>query len=1296
MDKTSTFYPALEFNSRSTDSIFRELCRPADDKKLGEDGWKETFVRRYGEMMAAAPNERKLAARLINEGLAAKGYAAVDVEHCYFVTFTDGYKNPGDTAYRHNRSHLKEAYSLVEAAIFNIYTHDWWNTWNELGNDRTNGIYSEGAGAEEWGPDNKLPFSSKVIADILYYDKSVSGSYPGEVAKFWNKYSALYRDFLADSFLGSALLQYQGRLLTDQALNTLLDFYNGKAPAGSKVIKLDVYGYYASDILCICLEDGRVFLYIPGANMPFREFLTLREMKSWIVEQLRWPESCHALARHFSLYDRQDGASYYGVDSVLRFMAQGKSEWDPQRFIIYSQQTYDLKQDLFAAMRQQIKARTEADKEMNPMAIPDYMLSFGYFFMAQAQMVRMVLPEAPVMFDTHAAHTPLGLSSAWVVDTQRMKEPHQNWGSRLDSDTFRALELLRVATLMAEGLKSYSRPAGHILPFVTEQDAIFARFALIPRGQAELRPGDEPVPPLAGEPDDIRLVRLAGDAEPLAVVSHYAANQYRLLDTLTLKPVDGQMVSAVVDEATGKTVYTANRSFCGYLSYQPYRIRLEQVWTPVRYRENLGTLDETLPAVVGKVYDLLERIHTSVSLGLMEEAALELIGLVNAYAAIDGLPYRETLATVAMQVEQTFFPDGMENLRASLVPELPVIGTQAATYVYEAGLDEMTGRNRGLAATLLRYARRDNIVSQRSSGRVGQLSPYLAYPPLFVVHNLADFNALSTRYFEQEPYKSQGLTDNKSVLIAALSAIYGLIPSCFVREDKLYIGCTYEEIVHTVSEGSCHADSFYTAHPLTVLRMLQDVSGNADDPAAGLAARYGLPAYFRLMTERRMKTMRDVYHLTENFDFSAWDADYGESFVHEFEAKEGETPQQTVQRQIGMLLGGKGCALPATAAGVNFFLDHLQEFIAAGVTCIGVTSLYDDIIRSEIERYLADKSWNPRLDAVLLTLDEGQAEGPFRRLLSAAHSESLSLLPLGHADGSVAEAANGFTHLYFRGGTLLNALRSLPRTGKVVVFTHRFMMFSTPGLNAPLPGLTQCLHIPGVWVDAEGQLHPYTDSPVRSILVESEECKEVDGEIVPVINEEDDAAAALLRLVPDPCKLLGLAGFSFPDMNYPSPATRDALLKKTVSEADWPALKQEVDAIKAGLAEWATKASVTGSELSLEVNRQLDILGYRPGNGVTLAWWICEWGNTFHTPLLHAASTVLIGGNEYVVDVSHQQYGHRDENDDAVLLLPVDDWADEMCKRVLAFHPTLVYGIKTQADVERLSPFAFIEPPRFA
>lgn len=1296
MEKQSTFYTAIDVERRSPASIFRDLCHPADYKKLDDARWREALVNRYGEMMAAAPNLRTVAARCINEGLVAKGYAAVDAEHTYFNTFTDGYKNSGDTSYRHDPSHLKEAYTLVEAAIFDIFAHDWWSTWSELDNDRTNGIYSEGRYGAGWGPSNKLPFSSKVVADILYYDKSVAKSYPQEFAVFWNKYYNLYRDFVADSFMASALIQYRARMLSDEGFSVLRGFYQGIYPPGSKVIRLDVYGYYASDIICIYLGSERMLLYIPGAAMPFREFVSMTEMKNWIAGELRLPGNRQAFARHFSIYDRQDGSSHYGVDSVLRFIGEGNSQWDPQRFIIYREQDYDLSQNPFDTLCSNIKSRTEVDRDQNPVSFSDYITEFAGFFLEQERMVRMVLPDLPVWFEHDAACTPLGLSPAWVINPRNVTLLHHSVGSRVDSDTFRALDMLRVAMMMGNYLKSCSRPADKIPAFASEQQAIAARFGVDADRQRELRPGDEPKSPLPGQPAQIRLVRLANSNRPLVVISPHAGNQYILLDTITLDKVDNQLVSAVTDGVSGKVYYTSNGYLRVNLPFQPYRYAFEYLWTSEAFKSALAALQGVAaPVVTDKICDCLTCIHKAVSLRQCQNAAWELIHTVDGYisaASSEDASVVDVMATLELQVTDMLFPDGMELLKEILLTHLPAAGPQATAYIYAAAIEEMAGENKELTGTMLHYALNDDIIPMYGIGSGRGQSASSSSSFLYAVEDIGDFNTLPTRYFENEPYSALGLKDNKAVFAAALEGAHsdGLLEGCLLFDDRLYLTCSLEEILHTVSGLTGGAGSGFSVHPSTVMRMLRELSGNADRPVIGFTEKYALTEYLRMVTDKRMSTMRDIYHLTENFDFSTWDAAYDEAFRQDFEPKPDETAAQMASRQIGQLLAGRGCALPANTSGVEFFLDHLQAFMAAGVTGIGITLLYGDLIQDDIDGYMADGTVSKRLDAMLQTLDNGRDGTPFRRLLAAARAGNLVFLPVGQSDGSLAGDTDEYTGLYFRGATLLNALRVLPDEGKVVWFTHHYMMFSTMGINAPLPGLTQCLNIPGAWVDLDKRLHCYSDRSERAVIAEHQEWREEDGDLLPVMPTEPDRADEPEFLVPEDGEVLGLKVFGMQDIAVPTVEGRENILRRTVSEEMWPALKQDADAIKEALKDVVTQTSETGSKEGYEVRRRLEMLGYEPGDGVTLAWWVRGADDPFYTPYYHTAPTVRISDNEYVVDVAHLKFIYA--QDEGVIILPVENWALEISARAGAINPYLMYRMKSESELNPSSIFKFTCP----
>lgn len=1290
MDKLSSFYNTFEIKSRSLDSIFRQLCQPADYKQLDKGTWKEALVNRYGDMMSAAPDLRSLAARRINEGLAARGHGPINAEHAYFNTFTGGYRESGSTAYFHDRSHLKESYSLVDAAIFDIFAKDWSGRWNELDNDFTNGIYFDGGNAYRWNVVNKLPFSSKIIADILKNGDSLATLYPAEFDAFWGKYADLYRDFVADSFLASALMQYRHRMLTDQGFALLRSIYYGNYPSGCRVTRFDVCGYYASDIICIRLDD-RIILYIPGASMPFREFVSLGQVRIWVSEQLHNSRNRQALARHFSLADRKDTSTGYGVDSVLEDLGGESKPMNPYREILSKEQDYDLSFNVFDTMRDHIKARTDADKAQNPVNSLDCITEFAGFFLAQEPMIGMVMPEAPSVFDIRASRTPLGLDHAWVVKPGNEAIAHRCVGSRVNTDTFRTLDLLRVAGVWSGSLKNFSRPEDEIPAFASEEQAVAARFGLTSEQQRNVRVGDTPLLPLEGQPADIRLVRLADTNRPLAVIRDFAGNQYELLDTITLAETDGQLISAVKQEESDKIHYTSNGSFRGYLPFEPYRHVFEYLYTSERFKTEAKVFDKTDADVIAKVGDCLGRIHGAVTLRECLSAVWELMTAVQSNVGAEGQDdgFKKLLVSVKSQAEDVIFPDGMEQLKNKLFSVLSTIGPQAATYVYYAGMEELMGENDGLTAMLVDYALNDDITRLYDKGAGKQLADGVPSSYLYVI-DTHDFNSLLTRYFSFEPYVSLGFPDNKTVFMVAFSKVQkaGLLDKCRLEGNKLCLGVSYEELAHTFSGLTNRKDELYI-HSQTLFFMLRELAGDAWSPEVGMVRKYALPGHVKTVIDRRLSVMWDVYHLTENFDFSLWDSTYDDAFIHAFEPRQGEPADQTVARQIRQLLAGKGCALPANEAGVGFFLDNIGAFVEAGVTCIGVTSLYRDLIGSQIGRYMAGESMDTRLRLMLTTLDKGATDGVFTRLLGAARDKKLRLLPLGESDGSLSIDTDIYTRLYFRGATLVNAMETLPGDGKTVVFTHQYMMFSTPGINAPLPGITQCLNIPGAWVDDNGRLSCHSDLGERTTFPPYRRCQVDEDDMLPVVDYGAAWEEEPLKLMPEDGKLIAMTTLPEQEGNDPTASVREQILKATVSEDDWEGLRQDVAAIKELLADMPVDAVTSGSAQGYEAARRMEIAGYRPGNGVSLVWWKRNSDEFFYSPRFHVAPTVLLYGNEYVVDSAHKQFGNSDEG---VIVLPIDDWAFEICNKAKATNPYLMYVMKKEGEQKVISPFVFMAP----
>ncbi|MBD1600443.1 dermonecrotic toxin domain-containing protein, partial [Pseudomonas typographi] len=149
--------------------------------------------------------------------------------------------------------------------------------------------------------------------------------------------------------------------------------------AALRVAPLNIYGYAATDLLCLeHITSGTTVLYIPGNASPLLEFANLDGMRLWVAEQCKDLGKRQALKAHFALRDGPDGLSYSGLDTALAGLAlfpqphhfavnhEGfatSGRWDPQVFVHYHPVRYSppLSGDPFEALASRQKRRSFED-----------------------------------------------------------------------------------------------------------------------------------------------------------------------------------------------------------------------------------------------------------------------------------------------------------------------------------------------------------------------------------------------------------------------------------------------------------------------------------------------------------------------------------------------------------------------------------------------------------------------------------------------------------------------------------------------------------------------------------------------------------------------------------------------------------------------------------------------------------------------------------------------------------------------------------------------------------------------
>jgi len=134
-------------------------------------------------------------------------------------------------------------------------------------------------------------------------------------------------------------------------------------PSAAPVVtrRLDINGYFASNLVRFVDTDGSEVLYLPGADSPFIAFASEGDLRRWVLAQAKDPGKLEALLARFSVYDGQDGTFWTGVEHALDNLASGK--WQADAGAIDHAGAL-IAGDVFADMRAQTEKRWREDARM--------------------------------------------------------------------------------------------------------------------------------------------------------------------------------------------------------------------------------------------------------------------------------------------------------------------------------------------------------------------------------------------------------------------------------------------------------------------------------------------------------------------------------------------------------------------------------------------------------------------------------------------------------------------------------------------------------------------------------------------------------------------------------------------------------------------------------------------------------------------------------------------------------------------------------------------------------------------
>ena len=271
------------------------------------------------------PDAREIARDLLNNHYKEKVpdiKVPFDADQCYYVTFNGAASDRHSfTGWRHKKHDVVSAVKLTDAALANSFQNIERDSLSSY-----SGIYYAGYGESDYGVNNEVKVLPRNVSDLVW-NADIQSIYTQQSKLFWKENKQKYTQLYKDTFTLLGFQAFKDNKISLEAMN-IIEAMSRDDFSQSHHYYVDVYGYKSNSILWIeSVDRSSALLYIPGAKQSFVEFrktnIALVDMlRQYIKQHLSSPAQQTALAKHFSLYDRQQGTTYSGVDACTERHSQ--------------------------------------------------------------------------------------------------------------------------------------------------------------------------------------------------------------------------------------------------------------------------------------------------------------------------------------------------------------------------------------------------------------------------------------------------------------------------------------------------------------------------------------------------------------------------------------------------------------------------------------------------------------------------------------------------------------------------------------------------------------------------------------------------------------------------------------------------------------------------------------------------------------------------------------------------------------------------------------------------------------
>lgn len=395
---------------------------------------RNSYLKSVDNVKKSYPQLYVQASNYLKKMLLEKHGLDIDPDKIWFNRFE--YASTSSDSFTGWEHYIKptESQTLTEKLLKNFGAEDQLNI-DELSANA--GLYKDGNQADFYGQKNEVRL---LPADFLTIVKEsdFSNKYLHRLDQFWKTHGNSFRTMSKGMFIARLGEETNplSEATTTQVINSTLgnihhlqemtvDELETKVSSRgpNKISTFDIYGYQATDIFLIHMAEGKIVLYIPTGEQNLLEFDNKQELNSWVIQQAKDPVRRGRLASHFSLYDRQEGHTYAGVDSALAGL--GKDEWD-EKYINFK--PTKVRGDVFSWIAKNAEKRSQKDAKIlttnNDEVFREKLLMNLRPAAEMAGLTTAILPGVGsiVLMGIGVSEAGLGLEQAINGDTKRLRD----------------------------------------------------------------------------------------------------------------------------------------------------------------------------------------------------------------------------------------------------------------------------------------------------------------------------------------------------------------------------------------------------------------------------------------------------------------------------------------------------------------------------------------------------------------------------------------------------------------------------------------------------------------------------------------------------------------------------------------------------------------------------------------------------------------------------------------------------------------------------------------------------------